>query len=183
MESLTIGLTGLKTGDLVNVAAVGTYRDSSDNPDKNVEVVGSSVVDKAFKVENISITDGGSNNDDANYVLSANILTGTDGRINQKPITYLPAQKVYDGTNDLRPVIDGEAYGKIKTNKVRTADGLGLINNEVFTYNAANSTSKHVNGPDDDASTIGLPLSPDVPTLELIGISPKNSLLNSLAVL
>ena len=163
LESLTIGLTGLKTGDLVNVAAVGTYRDSSDNPDKNVEVVGSSVVDKAFKVENISITDGGTNNDDANYVLSANILTETDGRINQKPITYLPAQKVYDGTNDLRPVIDGQTYGKIKTNSVRTADGLGLINNEVFTYNAANSTSKHVNGPDDDASTIGLPSDPTSP--------------------
>ena len=48
------------------------------------------VIDKKYRVENIALTGA----DSSNYVLSTNVLEGLDGRINQRPILYLPQSKL-----------------------------------------------------------------------------------------
>jgi hypothetical protein len=51
------------------------------------------VIDKKYRVENIALTGA----DASNYRLSTNVLEGTDGRINQRPILYIPATKLTTG--------------------------------------------------------------------------------------
>jgi filamentous hemagglutinin family protein len=172
--NLSLDISGKIAGDLVNINGVGTYRNWSNDslPDKDVRATSfnsdgsaETVLAKKYKVENITLSDGGSSgagtnrSDHLNYVLSSNIINAEDGRIDPKQITYLSAQKSYDGTNQLRGYhgIDGvwvdaiDVWRPIEAHRsVRTADGLGLIYNEDFKYSSGTIKSKHVNGPDDD---------------------------------
>ena len=141
-------------------------------------------------MENITLSDDGSSGDGTNrsdhlnYVLSSNIINAEDGLIDPKPITYLSAQKSYDGTNQLRGYhgIDGvwvdaiDVWRLIEAHRsVRTADGLGLIYNEDFKYSSGTTKSKHVNGPDDNPNTSGLPENP-LDLFPLIQITTLNLL-------
>ena len=105
MEGLQYDLSSLvKTGDTVSVSSLGTYRDSDGNTNKDVEfgsttdvgyTITYNVSDKDYRIENVILSGA----DSSNYSLSSNVIIGNDGRINQRPIHYLPAEKTYDGTN------------------------------------------------------------------------------------
>ena len=138
-------------------------RDESNNPidddgnliwfrDKNVEHDGTprveahttmyDVVDKKYRVENIALTGA----DASNYRLSTNVLEGLDGRINQRPILYMPSEKTYDGTDFLKTKYNRESHndyrfsGGVLVDNIKildaddTTEKLGLINNERFFY-------------------------------------------------
>ena len=118
MEGYLYNLIGsIETGDTVNVSGIGTYRDSSGNTNKDVEVTDDSTIstttynngdttitirdftitDKAYSIENVVLSGA----DASNYLLTSNLITGTDGRITQRPIHYLPTQEIYDGDSNM----------------------------------------------------------------------------------
>jgi len=182
MEDLQYDLSSLiKTGDTVSVSGLGTYRDSDGNTNKDVEYAGTTdvgytitynVTDKDYRIENVILSGAQS----SNYSLSSNVIDGTDGRINQRPIHYLPAEKTYDGTNFIsryvvpetgspyytNPVIESEIVILDSTDDVGDAASGGIINNENFSYvishtsaNVGTISSKHVTGADDHKETYG----------------------------
>jgi hypothetical protein len=73
--------------------------------------------------------------DAANYVLTADTVSGNDGVITPRALT-LDAGKVYDGTTALEFVALGN-----------------LVAGEYLNYSDATAASKHVGGPDDDIAT------------------------------
>ena len=94
MEGLQYDLSSLiKSGDTVSVTGIGTYRDSSGNTNKDVEVTDDSTIssitrasdgliirdftitDKAYTIENVIMSGA----DALNYSLASNLITGTDG--------------------------------------------------------------------------------------------------------
>jgi hypothetical protein len=161
MKGLTISVPSI-TSDVVAVSGVGTYRSRLDDEDgnlirwfrdKNVEHDGTprveahttmyDVIDKKFRVENIALTGA----DASNYRLSTNVLEGTDGRINQRPILYIPAIKTYDGTDFLKTKYKRDSHNdyrfsggvlpdqiKILDPSDNSSEKLGLVNNERFFY-------------------------------------------------
>ena len=185
MEGLQYDLSSLiESGDTVTVSGLGSYRDDNLDPQnfaKDVSFDGLTdgsdpnsynIIDKPYRIENVIL--GGT--DSSNYILSSNIIDGTDGRINQRPIHYLPAKKTYDGTNFIssyvipetgnpyytNPVIESEIVILDPTDDVGDAASGGIINNENFSYvvNHTNASvgeisSKHVTGPDDHKETYG----------------------------
>ncbi len=187
MEGLQYDLSSLiKGGDTVSVTGIGTYRDSSGNTNKDVEVTDDSTIssitrasdgliirdftitDKAYTIENVILTGA----DALNYSLASNLITGTDGRITQRPIHYLPAQKTYDGDQSIendsgvsylsntQPVIDNQIV--ILDPSDDTGDSTTLINNENFSFSLSGTHvgtvhSQHVTGPDDQKETFKLP--------------------------
>ena len=182
MEGLQYDLSSLvKTGDTVSVSGLGTYRDSGGNTNKDVEYDGTTdvghtitynVTDKDYRIENVIL--GGA--ESSNYSLSSNVIDGTDGRINQRPIHYLPAAKTYDGNDYISryvvpetgspyytsPVIESEIVILDSTDDVGDAASGGIINNENFSYvinhtsaSIGTISSKHVTGPDDHKETYG----------------------------
>ena len=182
MEGLQYDLSSLvMTGDTVSVSGLGTYRDSDGNTNKDVEfgsttdvgyTITYNVSDKDYRIENVILSGAES----SNYSLSSNVIIGNDGRINQRPIHYLPAEKTYDGTNFISryvvpetgnpyytsPVDEDEIIILDPTDDDGDASSGGIINNENFSYiinhtNASVGTisSKHVTGPDDHKETYG----------------------------
>ena len=187
MEGLQYDLSSLiKGGDTVSVTGIGTYRDSSGNTNKDVEVTDDSTIssitrasdglvirdftitDKAYTIENVIMAGA----DASNYSLSSNLITGTDGRITQRPIHYLPAQETYDGDQNIennsgvsylsnsQPVIDDQIV--ILDPSDDTGDSTTLINNENFSFSLSGIDvgtvhSQHVTGPDDQKETFKLP--------------------------
>ena len=182
MEDLQYDLSSLiKTGDTVSVSGLGTYRDSGGNTNKDVEYDGTTdvgytitynVTDKDYRIENVILSGAES----SNYSLSSNVIDGTDGRINQRPIHYLPAAKTYDGNDYISryvvpetgspyytsPVIESEIVILDSTDDVGDAASGGIINNENFSYvinhtsaSIGTISSKHVTGPDDHKETYG----------------------------
>ena len=182
MEGLQYDLSSLiMSGDTVNVSGLGTYRNADGTTNKDVEYSGTTdaghtitydVTDKNYRIENVIV----SGSDSSNYLLSSNAIDGTDGRINQRPIHYLPAKKEYDGNNYISrfvepasgssyytaPVIETEIIILDPTDDSGDSASKGIINNENFSY-ATNHTSgnigtidsKHVTGSDDHKETYG----------------------------
>ena len=130
-----------------------TYRDAGGNTNKDVEYSGTTdagytitynVTDKNYRIENVIL----SGSDSLNYLLSSNAIVGTDGRINQRPIHYLPAKKTYDGNNKISrfvqpasgssyytsPVIETEIVILDPTDDSGDSASKGIINNENFQY-------------------------------------------------
>ncbi|MDG1139035.1 MAG: YDG domain-containing protein, partial [Opitutales bacterium] len=184
MEGLQYDLSSLiKSGDTVNVSGLGTYRNADETTNKDVEYSGTTdvghtitynVTDKNYRIENVIL----SGSDSSNYLLSSNAIDGTDGRINQRQILYIPAKKTYDGNNYISryvvpetgspyytaPVVEGEILIVDPDDSSNEAAGVaaasgGLINNEDFSYvtnhaeHAGTISSKHVTGPDDHKET------------------------------
>ena len=186
MEGLQYDLSSLiKSGDTVSVSGIGTYRDSSGNTNKDVEVTDDitvstitradgltirdfTITDKAYTIENVILA----GTDASNYSLSSNLISGTDGRITQRPIHYLPAEKTYDGNQNIdndpgvsylsntQPIIDDQIV--ILDPSDDTGDSTTLINNENFSFSldagyVGTVLSQHVTGPDDQKETFKLP--------------------------
>ena len=182
MEGLQYDLSSLiKSGDTVNVSGLGTYRNADGTTNKDVEYSGTTdaghtitynVTDKNYRIENVIV----SGLDSSNYLLSSNAIDGTDGRINQRPIHYLPAKKDYDGNNYISrfvqpasgssyytaPVIETEIIILDPTDDSGDSASKGIINNENFSYvtdhtngNIGTIDSKHVTGSDDHKETYG----------------------------
>ncbi|MFL2912189.1 MAG: YDG domain-containing protein [Opitutales bacterium] len=187
MEGLQYDLSSLiEGGDTVSVSGIGTYRDSSGDTNKDVEVTDDitvstitradgltirdfTITDKAYTIENVIMA----GTDASNYSLSSNLISGTDGRITQRPIHYLPAEKTYDGSqimdndsginnqlDNSQPVIEGQII--ILDHSDDTGDSTTLINNENFSYflsgdDVGTVLSQHVTGPDDQKETFKLP--------------------------
>ena len=183
MEGLAYDLSSLiESGDSVDISGLGTYRDASGNADKDVAYSGTTdeghtitynVIDKNYRIENVIL----SGTEKSNYVLFSNTIDGTDGRINQRPIHYLPAQKTYDGNNYISnyivpeegspyyssPIIKTEIIVLDPTDDSGDSATKGIINNENFSYISSDYSnanigiidSKHVTGPDDHKETYG----------------------------
>ena len=182
MEGLQYDLSSLiKSGDTVNVSGLGTYRNADGTTNKDVEYSGTTdaghtitynVTDKNYRIENVIV----SGSDSSNYLLSSNAIDGTDGRVNQRPIHYLPAKKDYDGNNYISrfvqpasgssyytaPVIETEIIILDPSDDSGDSASKGIINNENFSYvtghtngNIGTIDAKHVTGSDDHKETYG----------------------------
>lgn len=85
MSNLTLGLSGVESGDSVNVTGNGTFSD------KNVGT------NKAYSVGSLAL---GSDDAGNYYISGGNSFTGSNGAITPKTVT-LSALKTYDGNNGL----------------------------------------------------------------------------------
>lgn len=116
MNNLSLGLSGVESGDALTISGNGTF--AGKNAGTN----------KAYSVSSLTL----GSTDSANYYLSGgNAMSGNDGVITKKTVT-LGATKTYDGTTDLT--------GKVTVDTGVTVDGLS----ETLTYGGATANSATV---------------------------------------